>query len=1522
MSPPASPNRRRRATHASEVAAGRAAAERLSDEWPDTSWVPEAPAQTWADAAVERFAELIREQRAIFRASQTGASRGAASLSPRPFQGIVEALQNADDLAANELRVAVRKRGRTRELLMAHDGDRVRLDHVGAMVLPWLTTKEDDPDASGRFGIGQETLRALGGPLEVHCAPFQFRIAPDGPVTCGSVQAIKGVYAPARHDTVFIVPLDRSVDVDALEAFVAKTFSARTLLFLRHVRRISLIELSTARRIVDHRLVAGERERIRLPIGGRRVDVERLELSDPRRRQRYRRYLADVPLSADQQRHHKATGITTPVGVAIPLERHETGGFYDRIPLPTPCGFSFGLNAQFDPDAPRSTLLENEWNRHRVKDIGSLLPAAALDAFKLDGAPAWRAIPLADDVVSDPTSWLAEQLQGSVVAVSQSELKENLRLKLHGRWRTLRELAYEDERLDGLLTASDLRLLGRGTVGVTPELRDPEGRWRRVLSELGLSHRISVEDALELFEQTDKELGERDPRWYVGMAGAAIAADLLEEFVSARTVLLADGRRIEPPGANDPRTLVRSLDTSSLGAHLDVALPVHPAYLEDSRSAARVVAKLSERKLLMDSCDSADAVLGVLARDYSSNTIGRVPIRDDQLISLRDAFERLGDTEQKRLGASMGQNIELRGFTFEWDGELTETSVCPAEAYLPATIDRERDSFARAARDTPNIEWLARDYATVLKREGGRRELGAQRFLSRLGAAIAPRLEQPSNESTPWKRDPRPASKIESVWPPRPKLQVLEIEALSPRRRYLLNDRRSPDLDTVISSICDESDEEAQRRRGVALLGVLARSWGHYADHQSAQAVYASDGYWLEPREVIATWLARAATEPWLPNADGGMSAPSELCLPTEANRLEYSGEDSMFLADVADDVLHSPALVGLRLRRGPSASDLVGHLERLRERPVTSDVVGEARMAYKLLALLCPPEGVRRPVDDMSLAELRSAFGGSRSRRGLVLADGRWYPPGKVFRGDNIFGRRRPFAPGGPLYAPLWRTLSVPEPDAATCVEVLRELARGSLGSEDKATILATMRVLAEKLDDLPARARGRLSKLPLWTGKSWRDKRPIFAVEDLSLTPQVSAQVHVWDSGFSSYDRLSELLHAMKVDLLRLGDFSELALDGRALVAGEDLRARFALAVEHLRDELMRGDQALHDALEVSWHELAGAHVVVQDDLQLTTDRASRKIVVDAPAHLRRDPLAFMVRSAEDAGRAEGGGRAIAALFHGDRQKVAWAWAVMWRLAGDNVASEGIVLPGGTTDPDDGAERLIQLQGQASRRGRRRGRRSAQADGDGQPRSAKKEVAIRRLKDLAELEPDGGTMVNRGASPTSGIVFRRPAGASASSGDGIMPPRDNSGGTPGQGDAGRDPPDVLPPVETRERLALDAVKDALRLDPPQIADLRARRGIGADMVDELAQFYEIKMSSASEFPAEITLTPSERSRSEDPDFFLAVVAGLEEDADELRVRFIFDPLSQLAVRITGDVTLTGVRGAQALEYRFKKSR
>jgi hypothetical protein len=69
------------------------------------------------------------------------------------------------------------------------------------------------------------------------------------------------------------------------------------------------------------------------------------------------------------------------------------------------------------------------------------------------------------------------------------------------------------------------------------------------------------------------------------------------------------------------------------------------------------------------------------------------------------------------------------------------------------------------------------------------------------------------------------------------------------------------------------------------------------------------------------------------------------------------------------------------------------------------------------------------------------------------------------------------------------------------------------------------------------------------------------------------------------------------------------------------------------------------------------------------------------------------------------------------------------------------------------------------------------------------------------------------------------------------------------------------------------------------------------------------------------LTASEVEAARN-DPDFFLAVVSGLEDGAGQLRVRFIFDPRSTLNVRVRGDLTLTGVDKAEALEFTFQKRR
>jgi hypothetical protein len=481
----------------------------------------------------------------------------------------------------------------------------------------------------------------------------------------------------------------------------------------------------------------------------------------------------------------------------------------------------------------------------------------------------------------------------------------------------------------------------------------------------------------------------------------------------------------------------------------------------------------------------------------------------------------------------------------------------------------------------------------------------------------------------------------------------------------------------------------------------------------------------------------------------------------------------------------------------------------------------------------------------------------------------------------------------------------------------VLRQLASAPLAAEDRATVLQTMRALAPKLGSMTPQVRGRLRRLPLWTGSEWRTMRPIYAFEDDGLSAQAANQVAVWKSGFSSFADLDGLLEALDVTPLRLDDFMPFSLGARGAVEGDHLRPRFALAIQHLRDELARGDQALHDSLAVNWNDLCTAQVIVEERLRLTANPSGREpIIVEVDAHMLREPLALVVRSEDSLATAEGAGRAIGSLFPADRdrQKVAWAWVSMWQRAGEGVTPDQIILATNTDAEDDGGtKRLIQLQGQAKTRGaRNRGKQGKRGVQTGVTTT----VTVQPLKDLTEYEPDEGMIVNEGQS-RSGVIFPpRPPGADTSRRRDV---------TTGSGETSRGASTarrtVPAPVSDREQLALDAVQKALRLDPPEIADVRKRHGIGADAMDQLRQFYEIKMESSGDFPSEVTLQRSQVDAAQDnKDFFLAVVAGLSADSDELRVRFIFNPLQRLAIRIKGEATVSGVAEVEALEYRFRK--
>ena len=1492
-----------------EARLGQESAERMVHSWPETDNLIELTTTEFATAAVQRLAELIEEQPKLFQASRRGSERGAESLSARPFQGIIESIQNGDDLRARELLVAVRKKGRRRELLIVHNGAPISLPHVGAMVLPWVSTKADDPYASGRFGSGQKTLRALGGPIAAHCSPYHFEMG-EVPTVCAPEPEIAGFYDPAARDTLLVIPLDAEIDTAALGKFMAD-LGTRSLVFLHSIRRVALIDPSTGAAIVDHQLHDRRPHTVTLEVHGHALEGEAIELTDRDRRQTYVRYLVEMPLEANERRHNKATGTTTTLGVCVPRDREESL-LYDRLPLPVPSRLPVGLNAQFDPDTSRSTLTERAWNTRRFAELGDLVAAVALDLFARDPRRGWGAVPLLHDVPDGIGEWLRERFVLDVIGRCHSRLGDALRIGPQNEQRPIDEIVFDDAVLEDVLTENDQERLAEGCSAVPSAHRDRFGRWRRVLHELGGSRRLDVEEALELLELADEDLGDREPAWYLEFAAAAIEADIFDEFCAKRSVLLADGRRIAPPGSDEPRTLVVREEERSLASRLGLTLPINPVYTEADKTASRVSGKLKAAKLLVEAYESDAEALSLLAKGK------REPVRldDDALLSLRDALEQLTDEHRRELGPKIGRAIELRGFSYDEHGKAETRWISPSTSYLPRQIDRETDSFGRAAAKTPGLAWLSPDYARVLKRPGGRRELGAQGLLVRLGAQIFPRLVAPPNEIQRYSRDPRPATPIEhAALPP---VQATEVRALSQSATHLIDDRWSPDLDAVIADIHNDRASPGRKRRAAALIGLLARGWERqFSDHATARAVWGYDG-WIARGEVIATWLARAASEPWLPSQTGALKAPLDLHLPSEANRLTVGDKRSRYLMPLDDQVLRSPIIAALRIRRGPSAANIVSTLESLRDEEKRGELIdAKARTAYRILALACTPDGRgQRPVDDMTVSALRLRFAGGyrqRSGRGLLLIDGHWYTPAQVFRGPPIFGQRRPFVQNSPHLEPLWRTLGVELPDAREGVAVLREIARAPLADPDRPVVIETMQLLAREVDEMSPQLRGTLKGLPVWTGKEWTSQRPVYAIGDESVAVAVADQARVWQPGFA-IDGMASLVDALGLTLISPEQFAPVANAGYGAAAGDEFRPRFVLAVEHLKAELAQRDQQLYGTLTIPWDELASARLVLDHELEVVASVPGRRLTAPAAAHLIREPLTLFARSVADLGSADGGGRAIADLFGGDRQKVAWAWVAMWQKADDGERAQRIELSSDAREVDED-DRLARLQTQADER---RGRPHKTATKKGSATAGRgTTVHVRKLKEIDKFEPSKGSIINPDA-PRGGIIIPDRRRRLTTGGGGSRSPDAAADGpmSPKPSDAN---PTVLPPLNAREQLAYEAVRAALAFGDGEIADLRHRRGVGADAVDELRQSFEIKMSSGKDIPSEITLTPNEVERARtDPDFFLAVVAGLEEGAGDLRVRLIFDPLGRLPLRLRSDLTFGGVRDAEALEYVF----
>ena len=1072
----------------------------------------------------------------------------------------------------------------------------------------------------------------------------------------------------------------------------------------------------------------------------------------------------------------------------------------------------------------------------------------------------------------------------------------------------IRDLAVEDAALEGVIEPAEIASLAGLAASLPRTARDPAARWRDVLDDwrasgAPLADPVTVADALPLLQDPERGVAAT-----IELAAAALDHGLSAQLSDLPFITTSEGRRIVPPTAGSVELL--TVSQSRLADQLGMGVGLAPEHLAATEPARTVLAWLRKVGAVIDDPRDEQVVRRLAAAGRAGAQFPE-PLTDEQLRALRDAFEQLSADQRSSLGPDVGRVIKIAVFRYDVGGRLQRGTARPGEVYLSRAVDREPESFAVAADKTPGLLWTDNRYAEQLRSSLGRvGGLGPQKFLGLLGAERAPRLVRHPGLQARYS-DPRlglPSGASDG--PPHRARALRSLGA-----RWTLDDVDSPDLRAVVADIASEGKAAHRRDRAGALVGALGRAWDRLVER--ADVVAAVDDYGWRPHGTVkAFWLWSAGATSWLDDADGVPRAPLELRLKTPGTVALHGSSAPGYLHPEFDAPNRREVLAALGVTGEPMIRDLVERLRAIQGlSPQLASAAADAAMAYQAIAeRLAHRETL---AGDLSERELRAAFA---EGQGLVLTDVGWRAPSEVLGGAPIFRRLRPFTPQVPGTERLWAALQIRQPTAEDCLRVVGQIARtrGAPDQGDVVVLLETLRRIAQLLAGMATTPRPlarRLAALPLWTTLGWTSQRPVYGVEDPTLVDALRAEVPVCLPG-GDVAQFEGLLAPMRIT--RLGTERTSVVAPESGIRDDDATELLSAAVSLLQDDLARNDARTAGALKVSWDELREFEVRVAPDLRVRVDgligRPPAEVETASKADI--DLQAIYLRESRLLRQVDAGGRSIAGLFAAaDQRQLAQAWLAACIAAEEGRTGQRLLLAAEeaaaerATREREMAERAAALGEEIAKRqkGRRKGPtdRSKKDSGSGdQGRTGSSKAPERRPRVLVDpetlvvLNPEG----RRGAKGGSTATNRRGGGSK-----GPLRSPDRRGGAP-RGGTGAP---TFTPLD-KESVGLALVRAVLAGDEEEIADLRAQHGVGADAIDKLDRFFELKVHLGDE-PDVIRLEESEVRRAlSTPDFFLVVVSGVEGADARPRVRIIVDPVHQLTMQASSTVVYTGVRGAE----------
>lgn len=1491
-----------------------AAAEAIFN-YPDVEHEFEPDDVASARAAVERLERLFASAPGTFTALLEGARSGAEVLSGNRLQGLSEIIQNADDAGATVVRFLLQSDA----LLIAHNGRPVRLRDVHALATPWVTTKRHDSKAIGRFGIGLMTLQALSDTLELHSGPYDVRFA-NLTVTAIEPFAIPDGFANAE-DTIFRVPLaDNALDSSTLSSW-AEAWDDSALLFCNGVSSVTICSDSSSSRTLA--LQWQEQAPRQVTIGGADTNVRRRSATAPDGR-KWDVHTTEVSPPQGVHRAHKAVGSSMPLGVALSMNSTDEGQLYAGLPVAS-LAHAVRANAQFDPLTNRQDLADTLWNAAISELVADLWIAAVIDMFVADASAAWRSIPLLESPTRSGTGAVV-QFESILVKHAREALPELVTVQVGDSRLPLTQLATEVPRLTTVLSEKEIAELAGLPAALPFNARDTEGRWRKVLSDwrqsgANLAQPVSVRAALALFGRDGRSVQQT-----IALAAAALDERFNYALAQVPCVIDRDGSAWRPPDRTDPWMFVAS--EQQLAQELGVGRVLHEAYRSDEPDAQQVMSWLQSLGAINDSNDVTGVLHKLAAAGQAGKRIEQL-LLDPQLQTIRNAFAVLSQTDREKLGPGVGLAIVIDGYRLDVDGKRIPIHASPAQMYLPKSIDKEPDSFAMAAGNTPGLIWVDPRYATVLRSPAGREGLGAQRFLRLLGAETAPRLSPHPELTRRFMSERRRGLALQCAENHPERVRALNNIGAG----YTLEDQHCPDLIAVLRDISRDQNTTRRQQRASAMLATIGRAWDRFSESAEVTAAVGYRG-WLSRGAIKAFWIWQAASIPWLDDSASQPTAPTAL-------RLRTPGTIAIYGPD-AEGYLHKDLLQGRHavlalfgVTGDPNTSDLIKRLQALHDSG--ADDLARLRVETSIIyqALADRLTSRTQVQSDLSVGSLRQAFD---TDDGLILTNLGWRQPSQTLGGTPVFGDHRAFIPSVPETERLWSDLRVRTPGIADCIEVLVRIAKESDQPDisQQTIVLETLRYLAGELpktNQLSTPLRRKLARLPLWTGDGWVRERPVYAVGDSILATGLRSQVAVWHPG-GDLTQFKSLLSPL--GLAEISIESATMVPGTAVEVDEEVTNLLRSAVSSLREDFARNDPETGKLLRISWDELSQFEVRIAPDLRVEVMGVPKHGLLTVPVNAITDSQAFTLYVTESSlvRNIEAGGRAIAQLFIANRRNVAQAWLAACESARSGREAQQLKLASERQKEEEAqrkadiAARIAALQDETQLAHNQQ--RVLRTDAGHRIVELPSLTAVSTPNALSSqtasprnlVDPGRCRLVNPRGLATGGSLNggsgRVNTGSREANGGGTLKtlPTPNFTGTPPHEHSR---PRAYTDLE-KESVALALVRRVFASDEQEIRDLRAQYGVGADAVDALERFFELKAYAGPE-PDHIMLQESQIRRAMSTrNFFLVVVSELERENTSPKVRIILDPLSQLSISEASSVTFTGVRSSQSVVYTFQQ--